>query len=117
MDKKKSRLNRAAKTRLVIKSNGVYRLTVHRTPKHIYAQILSNDGGKVLACANTLQESVKGDLVYTGNIQAAKEVGRAIAERAKSAGIEKVAFDRSGFKFHGRIKALADSAREAGLNF
>ena len=117
MDKKNSRLNRAAKTRHVIRTHGAFRLTVHRTPKHIYAQILSQDGGKVLVSANTLQDSVSSNLEYTGNIRAAKEVGKAIAERAKLVGIEKVAFDRSGFKFHGRIKALADSAREAGLNF
>jgi len=117
MDKKTSRLNRASKTRHVIRSHGALRLTVHRTPKHIYAQIISNDGGKVLASANTLQKSLTSKLDFTGNIQAAKEVGRVIAERAISIGIDKVAFDRSGFKFHGRIKALADSAREAGLNF
>jgi len=90
---------------------------VHRTPRHIYAQVFDASGAKVLAAASTVQEDVKKDLKATGNVEAAKAVGRAIAERAKAAGIEKVAFDRSGFRYHGRIKALADAAREAGLQF
>lgn len=117
MDKKKSRLKRAAKTRAIIRSKSVNRLTVHRTPRHIYAQIFTGDGSKVLASASTLQADIKNSLSYTGNIEAAKAVGKAIAEKAKAAGIEKVAFDRSGFKYHGRVQALADAAREAGLNF
>ncbi len=117
MDKKTSRLKRAAKTRHVIRSIGINRLTIHRTPRHIYAQIFTSDGSKVLASASTLQANVKGELASTGNIEAAKAVGKLIAEKAKAAGIEKVAFDRSGFKYHGRVKALADAAREAGLSF
>ena len=101
------------------------RLSVHRTPRHIYAQIFepqdgnlgAHAGDKVLVTASTLQKDVRGDLKTTGNIEAAKAVGRAIAERAKAKGIGKVAFDRSGFMYHGRIKALADAAREAGLEF
>ena len=117
MDKKTSRLKRAAKTRHVIRSIGIHRLTVHRTPRHIYAQIFTGDGSKVLASASTLQAEIKSTLVGTGNIAAAKAVGKAIAEKAKAAGIESVAFDRSGFKYHGRVQALADAAREAGLSF
>lgn len=117
MDKKTSRLKRAAKTRHVIRSLGVNRLTVYRTPRHIYAQIFTSDGSKVLVSASTLQANIKTNLTSTGNIEAAKAVGKAIAERAKAAGIESVAFDRSGFKYHGRVQALADAAREAGLSF
>ena len=93
------------------------RLSVHRTPQHIYAQIFAPEGDKVLVAASTLQEDVRGALKTTGNIEAAKAVGRAIAERAKAKGIAKVAFDRSGFMYHGRVKALAEAAREAGLEF
>ena len=93
------------------------RLSVHRTPQHIYAQIFAPEGDKVLVAASTLQKDVRGSLKTTGNIEAAKAVGRAIAERAKAKGIAKVAFDRSGFMYHGRVKALADAAREAGLEF
>ena len=117
MQKKEQRLKRAAKTRIVIKKLGINRLTVHRTPKHIYAQIFSCDGSQVLATASTLQSDIKSELPTTGNANAAKLVGKTIAEKAKAIGIEKVAFDRSGFKYHGRVKALADAAREAGLNF
>jgi large subunit ribosomal protein L18 len=93
------------------------RLSVHRTPQHIYAQIFAPVGDKVLVAASTLQKDVRGELKATGNIEAAKAVGRAIAERAKAKGIAKVAFDRSGFMYHGRVKALAEAAREAGLEF
>jgi large subunit ribosomal protein L18 len=117
MDKKNSRLKRAAKTRHIIRSIGINRLTVHRTPRHIYAQVFSSDGSQVVAAASTLQAGIKEKLANTGNKEAAIVVGKAIAERALAAGIEKVAFDRSGFKYHGRIKALADAAREAGLTF
>jgi large subunit ribosomal protein L18 len=117
MDKKASRLKRAAKTRHVIRENGVNRLSVHRTPRHIYAQVFSNDGSQVIASASTLQANIKESLTGTGNVDAAKAVGKAIAERALAAGVSSVAFDRSGFKFHGRVKALADAAREAGLSF
>ncbi|MGH8260909.1 MAG: 50S ribosomal protein L18 [Steroidobacteraceae bacterium] len=115
--KKPRRLRRAAQTRARIRRLGVARLSVHRTPQHIYAQLTDAAGAKVLASASTLQAAVRGDLARTGNVEAAKAVGRAIAERAKAAGITQVAFDRSGFQFHGRVKALADAAREAGLTF
>ena len=113
--KKERRSRRAVKTRAKIRELGVVRLTVHRTPQHIYAQLFDAGGGNVLATASTVQEAVIKGLKGTGNIEAAKAVGRAIAERAKAAGVSKVAFDRSGFQYHGRVKALADAAREAGL--
>jgi large subunit ribosomal protein L18 len=115
--KKERRLRRAVKTRAHIRDLAVARLTVHRTPRHIYAQVVDSAGAKVIAAASTLQEAVRAGLKGTGNVAAAKAVGRAIAERAKAAGVSKVAFDRSGFQFHGRVKALADAAREAGLEF
>jgi len=115
--KKSRRLRRAAQSRARIRERGVARLTVHRTPQHIYAQLTDSTGAKVLAAASTLQAAVRQGLAHTGNVEAAKAVGRAIAERAKAAGITEVAFDRSGFQFHGRVKALADAAREAGLQF
>ncbi|MGX2041633.1 50S ribosomal protein L18 [Methylocaldum sp. MU1018] len=117
MDKKSARLKRAAKARAIIKSLGVNRLTVHRTPRHIYAQITNADGSRVLASASTVQSDVRSALDSTGNIEAARTVGKLIAERALSVGVSSVAFDRSGFKYHGRVKALADAAREAGLGF
>lgn len=117
MDKKTSRLRRARRTRAKISELGGYRLTVHRTPRHIYAQVIAPSGSEVLASASTLDAEVKKETATTGNADAAKAVGRVVAERAKSAGITKVAFDRSGFKYHGRIKALADAARENGLEF
>ena len=117
MDKKSSRLRRAAKTRAKIRQLGVCRLTVHRTPRHIYAQVLSADSSEVLASASTLQSEVRGGIKYTGNVEAAAAVGKAVADKAKSAGVERVAFDRSGFQYHGRVKALADAARDAGLQF
>jgi len=95
---------------------GAHRLCVHRTPQHIYAQIIAPEGDRVVASASTLSKELRGSLKSTGNIAAAAAVGKEIAALAKKAGIEKVAFDRSGFKYHGRIKALADAAREAGLN-
>jgi large subunit ribosomal protein L18 len=113
--KQQRRARRAIKTRAKIRELGVARLTVHRTPRHIYAQLFASDGSKVLAAASTLQKLVAKELKYTGNVEAAKAVGRAIAERAKAAGVTRVAFDRSGFQYHGRVKALADAAREAGL--
>ncbi len=117
MDKKTSRLRRATKTRAKIRALGVHRLSIHRTPRHIYAQIIAPNGSDVLVSASTVQTDVAKGLKYTGNSEAAASVGRIIAERAKEAGITAVAFDRSGFKFHGRVKALADAAREAGLQF
>jgi large subunit ribosomal protein L18 len=113
--KKQRRLRRAVRTRAHIRDLGMARLTVHRTPKHIYAQVTDASGAKVIAAASTTQKTVREGLKTTGNVDAAKAVGRAIAERTKAAGVSKVAFDRAGFQFHGRIKALADAAREAGL--
>ncbi len=115
--KKERRQRRAVKTRAKIREMGVARLTVHRTPRHMYAQLFDASGATVLASASTVQDAVSKDLKGTGNVDAAKAVGRAIAERAKAAGVTRVAFDRSGFQYHGRVKALADAAREAGLEF
>ncbi|HEY5809867.1 MAG TPA: 50S ribosomal protein L18 [Povalibacter sp.] len=116
MNKNVQRLRRAARARAKIRELKALRLSVHRTPQHIYAQIFDVDS-KVLAVASTLQKEVRGDLKGTGNVTAAAAVGKAIAEKAKAAGIKQVAFDRSGYKYHGRIKALADAARENGLEF
>ena len=116
MNKKLSRLRRARKTRAKINELVVPRLTVHRTPRHIYAQVIAADGLKVIASASTVQADLKASLKSTGNVDAATAVGKAIAEKAKAAGIESVAFDRSGFRYHGRVKALAEAAREAGLS-
>ena len=115
--KKDSRLRRAKKTRINISDQGAHRLTVHRTSRHIYAQVISPEGNKVIATASTVQKTVTDGMKYTGNIEAAAQIGKAIAEKSTAAGVKKVAFDRSGFKYHGRIKALADSARENGLEF
>ncbi len=117
MDKKESRLRRARRARYKIRELGVHRLCVHRTPRHIYAQIIAPTGDAVLAAASTVESGVRGDLKYTGNAEAAAQVGRLIAERARAAGVEQVAFDRSGFRYHGRVRALADAAREGGLQF
>jgi len=115
MDKKNSRLRRARRARAKIRELAVPRLSIFRTSKHIYAQVIAPNGSDVLASASTVQSEIKSSIKYTGNAEAAAVVGKAIAEKAKSAGIESVAFDRSGFRYHGRIKALADAAREAGL--
>ncbi len=115
--KKETRLRRARRTRAKIRELGVYRLAVHRTPQHIYAQIIAADGGSTVVAASTVEKAVADGLGSTGNVEAAKKVGQTLAERAKAAGVNKVAFDRSGFKYHGRIKALADAARESGLEF
>ena len=117
MEKKQARLRRARRARAKISELRENRLSVHRTPRHIYAQIIAPGGGKVLAMASTLEKGLRKALKGTGNVTAAQAVGKAIAEKAKSQGIERVAFDRSGFKYHGRIKALADAAREGGLKF
>jgi len=117
MDKKTARIRRARKTRAKIRELRMPRLTVHRTGQHVYAQIIDELGQRVLVAANTLQKDVAEGLSNTSNREAAARVGKVIGERARAAGIEKVAFDRSGFKYHGRIKALADAAREAGLQF
>ena len=117
MDKKTSRVRRARRTRIKIRELGEHRLAVHRTPRHIYAQLISPTGEEVLASASTVEADIRKDCKGTGNVEAAKVVGKQIAERAKAAGVTRVAFDRSGFRYHGRVKALADAARENGLEF
>ena len=117
MDKNIARLRRAKTTRSHIRELGVARLSVLRSGQHIYAQVFTADGSKVLASASTVQDDVKDGLKSGKNKDAAARVGKVIAERAQAAGIQKVAFDRSGYRYHGRIKALADAAREAGLQF
>ena len=116
-DKKEIRLRRARRTRFKIRELGVFRLAVHRTPRHIYAQIIAPDASNTVVSASTVEKEIASALEGTGNVEAAKKIGQLIAERAKAAGITAVAFDRAGFKYHGRIKALADAAREAGLEF
>ena len=113
--KNESRLRRARRARARMRTRGTVRLSVHRTPRHIYAQVIAPAGDRVLASASTLDAELRKGA--TGNIEAAAAVGKLVAERAKEAGIEKVAFDRSGYKYHGRVKALADAARESGLEF
>jgi len=117
LDKKQNRLRRARKARAKISELEVNRLSVHRTPHHIYAQVIGPDGGTVVAAASTLETEVRKGVKSGGNVEAAAIVGARIAEKAKAAGIDTVAFDRSGFRYHGRVKALADAAREAGLKF
>ena len=117
MDKKLTRLRRARRTRAKIAELKAVRLTVHRTNLHIYAQIFSGCGTQVLAAASTIEAEVRGKIPNGGNVKVAEIVGKLIAERAKAKGIESVSFDRSGFHYHGRIKALADAAREGGLKF
>ena len=117
MDKMQTRLRRARKTRARIAELKMVRLSVHRSNGHIYAQVIDATGSKVLASASTLEVEVRKDLKHGGNIAAAAIVGKRIAEKAKAAGVTSVAFDRSGFHYHGRVKALADAAREAGLEF
>ena len=113
--KKDSRLRRARRSRIKMRELGATRLCVHRTPQHIYAQVISGDGSQVLASASTVEKELREGA--TSNVDAASKVGQLIAERAKGAGVSKVAFDRSGFKYHGRVKALAEAAREGGLEF
>lgn len=113
--KNQARIRRARRTRAKIAELGVNRLCVYRTPRHIYAQIISPEGGQVLVAASTVEKDLRGG--KTGNIEAASKIGALIAERAKQAGLSKVAFDRSGYNYHGRVKALADAAREGGLEF
>ncbi len=118
MDKKTSRIRRARRARAKIRELAVNRLTIFRTPKHMYAQVIAPNGSQVIASASTVEKSVKAEIEgASGNSSAAAVVGKVIAERAKAAGIESVAFDRAGFKYHGRVKALADAARENGLKF
>ncbi|MGH8554966.1 MAG: 50S ribosomal protein L18 [Gammaproteobacteria bacterium] len=117
MDRKTTRLRRARRTRAKIKELGLHRLSVHKTPRHIYAQVIAPAGAEVVASASSLDKALRAEIGYGGNIKAAAIVGKAVGDRAKAAGLERVAFDRSGFKYHGRIKALADAARESGLQF
>ncbi len=115
--KKEARERRASKIRKKIAVLQAQRLCIHRTPRHIYAQIIDASGGRVLASASTVEAEVRKELKFGGNVSAAALIGKRIAEKAKAAGVSRVAFDRSGFKYHGRIKALADAARENGLQF
>jgi large subunit ribosomal protein L18 len=117
MDKKTARLRRAKKTRAHIRRKGIARLTVHRTGRHIYAQVIAPGGGSVIAAASTMQKDLSAGLTSTSNKDAAKAVGKAVAEKAVAAGVTDVAFDRSGYRYHGRIAELADAARESGLKF
>lgn len=117
LDKKQNRLRRARKSRAKIRQLEVVRLSVHRTPRHIYAQVIAPDGGNILAAASTLEPEVRKGIKSGGNVEAAAVVGARIAEKAKAAGVDTVAFDRSGFRYHGRVRALAEAAREAGLKF
>ena len=117
MDEKNSRLRRAKKARSNMRRRNATRLTVHRTPAHIYAQIIEGSGGTTVASASSVDQGLRAELKNGGNTDAAVAVGKLIAERAKDKGVDAVAFDRSGFKYHGRVKALADAAREAGLKF
>lgn len=117
IDKNQARLRRARKTRLKIAELKSVRLSVHRTNSHIYAQVFTSCGSKVLVSASSLEPEVRKDMGNGGNINAASVIGKLIAERARKAGIEQVAFDRGGFQYHGRVKALAEAAREAGLKF
>ena len=114
-NKQAARVRRARRSRAKMRELGVYRLSVHRTPRHIYAQVISPEGDRVLASASTLDKDLRGG--STGNVEAATAVGKLIAERARAAGVSQVAFDRAGFRYHGRVKALADGAREGGLEF
>lgn len=118
MEKKASRIRRGKRARMKMRELGVNRLSVHRTSMHMYAQVLTADGSQVLVAASTLDKELRGSLEgHSGNVAAATAVGRLIAQRALAKGIDAVAFDRSGFKYHGRVKALAEGAREAGLKF
>jgi large subunit ribosomal protein L18 len=116
-EKNIARLRRARPTRAKIQELRVPRLSVHRTNQHIYAQVLSANGGKVLASASTVEKGLRSQVANGSNVQAAAVIGKRIAEQAQKAGVIEVAFDRGGFKYHGRVKALADAAREAGLKF
>lgn len=118
MDKKQARLRRATRARAKIRELGAYRLCVHRTPRHTYAQIIAPTGDKIVACASTVEKALAQTIEGNkANVTVAAVIGKAIAERALAAGVESVAFDRSGFRYHGRLKALADAARESGLKF
>ena len=117
MNKKESRQRRAKQARCHIREVGATRLSIHRTPRHIYAQVFTADGSQVLAAASSVEKDLRESMPNGGNVEAAAAVGKLVAERALAAGVEAVAFDRAGFKYHGRVKALADAARESGLKF
>lgn len=117
MNKRLARIRRGKRSRMKMRELGVDRLSIYRSSRHIYAQVISGKDNTVLASASTVEKLMRDDLDYTGNSAAAAAVGKLVAERAKSQGIEMVAFDRSGFKYHGRVKALAEAARDAGLQF
>ncbi len=117
IDKKQARLRRARQSRAKMSELNAVRLAVHRTNSHIYAQVISAGGDKVLTAASTLEKDVRASVANGGNVKAAEAVGKRIAEKAKQLGIERVAFDRGGLQYHGRVKALAEAAREAGLKF
>jgi large subunit ribosomal protein L18 len=117
MSKTITRLRRARRARAKITQLRVHRLTVHRTPRHIYAQVIAPESGAVVAAVSTVQRDVRAAVKNGGNVSAATAIGKAIAEKTLAAGVTSVAFDRSGFKYHGRLKALADAAREGGLKF
>lgn len=117
MEKKVSRLRRAKKIRCKIRELSMPRLSVHKTPRHIYAQLIDAKGEKTVVAMSTLDKEFTASGQYSGNVEAAKVVGKVIAERALKAGVKQVAFDRSGFQYHGRVKALADAARDSGLEF
>ena len=117
MDKKIARIRRATRARRKIAQLGATRLVIHRTPRHVYAQVIAANGSEVIAAASTVEKAIREQVKATGNKDAAAVVGKLVAERAKAKGVEAVAFDRSGFQYHGRIAALAEAAREAGLKF
>lgn len=117
MDKKSSRIRRAMRARHMMREQGVTRLVIHRTPRHIYAQVIAASGSEVIVAASTVEKAIAEQVKYTGNKEAAALVGKVVAERALAKGVTNVAFDRSGFKYHGRVQTLADAAREAGLQF
>ncbi len=117
MNKKDARIRRGKKARFKMRDRGDTRLCIHRTSRHIYAQVISPEDGTVIASASTLDKDIRTEVKYSGNKDAASAVGRAIATKAKEKGVARVAFDRSGYKYHGRISALADAARESGLQF
>ncbi len=115
--KKTARIRRGKRSRMKMRELGVDRLSIYRSSRHIYAQVISGENNQVIASASTVEKSMRDALSYTGNSDAAAAIGKLVAERAKKKGVESVAFDRSGFKYHGRVKALAEAAREAGLQF
>ncbi|WP_299877212.1 50S ribosomal protein L18 [uncultured Cocleimonas sp.] len=116
MSKRAARIRRGKRSRMKMRELGATRLSIYRSSRHIYAQVISEDN-KIIASASTVEKVMRDDLDYTGNAAAASAIGKLVAERAKEKGVESVAFDRSGFKYHGRVKALAEAAREAGLQF